>query len=307
EAGRAESQLETAAALVGKLSDQAEQAAADTAAFLAESHTAGEAELELRLQVDARCRTLRKEARDVQLRLESGRSEAAREKLYAWLRRHDEAALAAILSEQNAALAAEERRRTELLDRRGRLMQELERLRTDAELEDRRQTLIERESQLESLLARYAVLALSDRLMSRAKAVFEEEKQPEVLRRASGFFSRMTGGTYARIVAPEDRSGLFAESTDRQLLDSAFLSRGTQEQLYLAMRFALCNAASQEHPLPLLLDDLFVHFDETRLANTLPVLEEIAGSRQLILFTCHRHVAELLEHGIKDAKRLALP
>lgn len=307
EAGRAERELETIDAQVGKLSVQAEQAAAEIAAFLAESHSAGEAELELRLQVDERCRTLRKEARDIQLRLESGRSEAAREKLYAWLQEHDEAALASILAEQNAALAAEERRRTELLDRRGRLMQELERLRTDAELEDRRQTLIERESQLESLLTRYAVLALSERLMSRAKAVFEEERQPEVLRRASRFFSRMTGGAYDRIVAPGDRSGLLAESPGRQLLDSAFLSRGTQEQLYLAMRFALCDAASREHPLPLLLDDLFVHFDETRLASTLPVLEEISDSRQLILFTCHRHVAELLENGIKDAKRLVLP
>ncbi|WP_027085236.1 AAA family ATPase [Cohnella panacarvi] len=307
EAHRTERQLETAAALVGKLREQAELAEADIEAFLAESHSTDEAELELRLRVDERCRTLRREARDIQLRIESGRSEAAREKLYAWLREHDEAALAAILSEQNAALAAEERRRTELFDRRGRLMQELERLRTDAELEDRRQTLIERESQLESLLARYAVLALSERLMSRAKAAFEEERQPEVLKRASRLFNLMTGGAYERIVAPGDRSGLLAESANRQLLDSAFLSRGTQEQLYLAMRFALCEATSRERPLPLLLDDLFVHFDEKRLASTLPVLEEISGSRQLILFTCHRHVADLLEHGIKDAKRLALP
>lgn len=307
EADRTERQLETVAAQEGQISEQAEQASAEIAAFLAESHSADEAELELRLRVDDRCRMLRKEARDVQLRLESGRTEAARERLYAWLQENDESALAAILAEHNAALAAEERRRTELLDRRGRLMQELERLRTDAELEDRRQAIIERESQLESMLERYAVLALSERLMSRAKAVFEEERQPEVLQRASRFFNRMTGGAYERIVAPGDRSGLLAESSNRQLLNSAFLSRGTQEQLYLAMRFALCDAASREHPLPLLLDDLFVHFDEKRLASTLPVLEEISASRQLILFTCHRHVADLLEHGIKDAKRLALP
>ncbi len=307
EAERTERQIETVAAQLGKLREQAEMAAADIEAFLAESHSAGEAELELRLRIDERCRTLRKEARDIQLRLDSGRSEADREKLYAWLREHDEAALAALLAEQSAALAAEERRRTELLDRRGRLMQELERLRTDAELEDRRQTLIERESQLESLLERYAVLALSERLMSRAKAVFEEERQPEVLKQASRFFGLMTGGAYERIVAPGDRSGLLAESANRQLLDSAFLSRGTQEQLYLAMRFALCDATSREHPMPLLLDDLFVHFDEKRLANTLSVLEEISGNRQLILFTCHRHVAELLESGIKGAKLLVLP
>lgn len=306
EAGRLDRQMETLTVQADKLRAQAEQAASDIGALLAEANAASEEELELRLQVDETCRRLRKEAREARLRLESGRSEAAQERLYAWLQEHDEAALAVSLAEQNAALAAEERKRSEGLDRRGRLMQELERLRTDAELEDRRQTLIERESRLESLLERYAVLALSERLMTRAKAVFEEEKQPEVLKRSSRYFRLMTGGAYERIVAPGDRSTLLAESSSRQWIDSAFLSRGTQEQLYLAMRFALCEAASREHPLPLLLDDLFVHFDETRLANTLPVLEEIAAERQLILFTCHRRVAEMLEGGIKDAKRLVL-
>ncbi|MFC5529179.1 AAA family ATPase [Cohnella yongneupensis] len=306
EAETIDREREASRAHADKLSEQAREAAEELAAFLAEYRVADEAELELRLRVDERSRELRRELRDAQLRLESGRSEAAREKLYARLNEHDEAALAVALAEQNAALAAEERQRTEWLDRRGRLMQELERLRTDAELEDRRQTLIERESQLESLLERYAVLALSDRLMSRAKAVFEEERQPEVLRRSSGYFRQMTGGAYDRIVAPGDRSALLAVTPNRHLLDSAFLSRGTQEQLYLSMRFALCDAASSEHPLPLLLDDLFVHFDEKRLRNTLPVIGEMATRRQMILFTCHRHVAEMLESGITGAKQLVL-
>lgn len=307
EAGRVDRQLETAQAATAKLEAQATEIAEEIASFLAEAGVTGEAELELRLQVDERSRALRREARDIRLRLESGRDEAARDKLYAWLNERDEASLSASLAELQSALAAEELRRTDRLDRRGRLMQELERLRTDAELEDARQTLAERESQLEALMERYAVLAISDRLMSRAKAVFEEAKQPEVLQRASKYLRVMTGGAYDRIVAPDDRSALFAETADRRLVDSAFLSRGTQEQLYLAMRFSLCDAASREHPLPLLLDDLFVHFDDRRLRDTLPVLEELSSRRQIVLFTCHRHVAEAIERGISGAKRQSLP
>lgn len=307
EAARVDRLLETAQAAADKLEVQAAETRASIAAFLIEAGVSGEAEMELRLQVDERCRALRREAFDIRLRLESGRDEAARDKLYAWLNERDEAALSAALAELQTALAAEEQRRTERLDRRGRLMQELERLRTDAELEEARQTLAERESRLEALLERYAVLAISDRLLSRAKAVFEEAKQPEVLQRASRYFRVMTGGAYERIVAPDDRSALLAETADRRQIDSAFLSRGTQEQLYLAMRFSLCDAASRERPLPLLLDDLFVHFDDRRLRDTLPVLEELSTRRQIVLFTCHRHVADAIERGVSGAKRQSLP
>ncbi len=72
------------------------------------------------------------------------------------------------------------------------------------------------------------------------------------------------------------------------------------------MRFALCDAASPEHPLPLLLDDLFVHFDERRLTQSLPVLEDLSEIRQLILFTCHRHIAQTLVAGIPAARMLEL-
>jgi len=264
------------------------------------------AELEKRLRIDERCSSLRKEAREIQLRLESGRDSGAQAELYKLLREHDEASLAALLEGSQEALAAEEARRAELLDKRGRLAQELDRLRKEAEVEDKRHKLSELQAQLERLVDRYAIVSLADRLIVRTKAVYEEEKQPEVLRQASQYFRQMTGGKYERIVAPGESKSLFAETKDRRLVDSIYLSRGTQEQLYLAMRFALCGAASPEQPLPLLLDDLFVHFDENRLRLTLPVLENLAESRQVILFTCHGHAARTLAEGMPDSRIVTL-
>jgi uncharacterized protein YhaN len=276
-------------------------------ALLSEVQISSEAELEQRLRIDERCLALRKEAREIGLRLESGRDAESQAQLYELLSNKDEASLAALLDEQKSLLASEEKHRTELLDRRGRLAQELERLRTEAELEDKVQRLGELQSKLELLSERYAILALSDLLIVHTKAVFEEERQPEVLQRSSRYLQQMTDGAYIRIVAPGDTKALLAETYDRRLLDSSFLSRGTQEQLYLAMRFALCDAASPENPLPLLLDDLFVHFDEGRLTHTIPVLEDLAKSRQVLLFTCHRHVAQTLSSGIPAAEVLLLP
>src|SRR5690606_2491597 len=126
--------------------------------------------------------------------------------------------------------------RTALLDKRGRLAQELERLRAEAETEDRAQQLADLDGKLHRLARRYALLAVSDKLLETTKAVFEEERQPEVLRRASAYFARMTEGAYVKIAVPGDRPAVFAESRDRRQVDSSFLSRGTKEQLYLAMR-----------------------------------------------------------------------
>jgi uncharacterized protein YhaN len=116
----------------------------------------------------------------------------------------------------------------------------------------------------------------------------------------------MTGGDYLRVAAPGDSKALLAETKDRVWLDSLYLSRGTQEQLYLSMRFALGGAASPDQPLPLLLDDLFVHFDEKRLAQSLLVLEEMGKVRQVVLFTCHRHVAAAVVSGIPGARLVRL-
>ncbi|QJD81891.1 AAA family ATPase [Cohnella herbarum] len=271
-----------------------------------EAHVGSEAELESRLRIEERSLALRKEAREIQLRLESGRDSEEQSRLYELLRAYDEASLTSLLRERKDLLIAEEARRTELLDQRGRLTQELDRQRSEAELEDHGQRLRELQAKLERLTERYAVLAIGERLIVQTKAVFEEEKQPEVLQRASRYFRRMTNDAYVRIVAPGDSKTLFAETPDRRSLDSAFLSRGTQEQLYLAMRFALCDAASPEHPLPLLLDDLFVHFDEQRLTQALPVLSELANSRQIVLFTCHRYMARTIASGIPSVRILSL-
>ncbi|TFE30793.1 AAA family ATPase [Cohnella luojiensis] len=276
------------------------------ASLFLEANVGSEAELEQRLRIDERCLELRKEAREIQLRLESGRDPEAQSQLYELLRTYDDATLSSLLTEQKLLLEAEEERRSELLDRRGRLTQDLDRQRGEAELEDKGQRLRELQSKLELLTERYAILAISDRLIVRTKAVYEEEKQPEVLQTASRYFRQMTNGAYSRIVAPGDSKALLAETNDRRLMDSLFLSRGTQEQLYLAMRFALCDAASPEQPLPLLLDDLFVHFDEQRLIQSLPVLEDLSEIRQLILFTCHRHIAQTLVAGIPAARMLEL-
>lgn len=301
EASRLDERLRRALAASEAAREAAEASEAAIRAAWEAAGDADEAAYERRLRVDERRRAIRRERREAELRLAAGRDASGLAELQATLARADEAALAVELAQARQALREQEQRRSELLERRGRLLQQLERLRAEAETDDRVLAIEECNAEIDRLAERYAVLAICGELIRRTKTVFEEDKQPHVLHKASRYFSILTAGAYARIIAPGDSPVLLAETKDRRAVDSSFLSRGTREQLYLALRFALAEATSPEQELPLLLDDLFVHFDETRLRHAASVLAEVSAERQIILFTCHEHTAEIIARGVPDA------
>ena len=75
----------------------------------------------------------------------------------------------------------------------------------------------------------------------------------------------------------------------------SFLSLGTLDQLYLAVRLAICESAlPADDPPPIVLDDALVRFDDERCRAALELLLEESKSRQILLFTCqHRESAYL--------------
>ena len=70
-----------------------------------------------------------------------------------------------------------------------------------------------------------------------------------------------------------------------------YLSRGTADQLYLAVRLAVCALCLPENP-PILLDDALAAFDDGRMEQALALLAELAGERQILLFSCQRREGE---------------
>ena len=70
---------------------------------------------------------------------------------------------------------------------------------------------------------------------------------------------------------------------------------GAAEQLYLAMRLAMCELVLPAgEPCPILLDDALDAFDDTRAAYALDCLLDLAEKRQVLLFTCHSREKEML-------------
>jgi hypothetical protein len=78
------------------------------------------------------------------------------------------------------------------------------------------------------------------------------------------------------------------------------LSRGAREQLFLSLRLSLAAYfARRGSPLPLILDDVLVNFDMERAKAAAQVLRDFAAQgHQMLVFTCHEHIAELFR-GLK--------
>jgi DNA repair exonuclease SbcCD ATPase subunit len=69
-------------------------------------------------------------------------------------------------------------------------------------------------------------------------------------------------------------------------IDPALLSQGTRDQIYFALRIGLVELLGGSEPLPLFLDDPFVHFDPDRKAQALDIIRTLAERHQVLLFTC---------------------
>ncbi len=216
----------------------------------------------------------------------------------AWLRSLTEAGLEAAEQE----LAEADRRLEEARTERLRLETELahvevslRQLEDDGEASWLRQQIATTEAEIEGLARDWARIAILETAVQKSRQVFENERQPAVMQRAEAYFAEMTGGRYGRVRALMDgKASLEVEGVNGHRLRPEQLSRGTQEQLYLAMRLAWIEAMGdrEEHAMPLLFDDILVNFDPERTHRTLQVLNEVAKNRQVMMWTCHPHIAE---------------
>ena len=130
-------------------------------------------------------------------------------------------------------------------------------------------------------------------LLEAAKQKYEKTRQPGVIRSAENLFTRITNGDYHRIIKPIDQDDLMIENKQHERKGVLEMSRGTREQLYLAMRFGLIDEyETRSEPLPAVMDDVFVNFDDERDERIIEILGQFSQHRQVIVLTCHQRSLE---------------
>lgn len=150
----------------------------------------------------------------------------------------------------------------------------------------------------------WATLALALDLLNQAKVRYEKTRQPQVFQAAGRMFSQITEGNYQGVEKPLESDEFRVVQGNGGFISPVQLSRGTREQLYLSMRFGLIeDYETRAEPLPIIMDDVFVNFDDTRREHVLDILRDFARDRQVIILSCHEHLVETyLKYGAKQVE-----
>lgn len=121
---------------------------------------------------------------------------------------------------------------------------------------------------------------------------------PRLAEKASGYFATITDGAYTELLISRDLtiSVRIPQTNRMNEAPEKSLSKGTVDQLYLALRLALVQSMSDSaETIPMLLDDPFANYDDARLERTLHLLRDLGRTHQILLFTCREDVARAAE------------
>lgn len=134
------------------------------------------------------------------------------------------------------------------------------------------------------------------RLLKWSMEKFRETKQGPMLAKASSIFKTLTLDSFSRLLVDTEGQTprLFGVRPDGQQVDVAGMSEGSRDQLYLALRLAALEIQiDQGFNMPLIADDLFINFDDSRTAAGLKVVGELSRSMQVVFLTHHDHLVPL--------------
>jgi len=151
-------------------------------------------------------------------------------------------------------------------------------------------------ARIQRLVEQYRKIKLAAKVLQDAIERYREEHQDPVLQKASGIFSQLTLGSFSGLRTDINDSGnpiLVGVRPDGSRVNIDGMSDGTCDQLYLALRVATLESRLEtSEPMPFIVDDILINFDDDRSKTTIKVMAELARKNQVILFTHHRQIVE---------------
>lgn len=176
------------------------------------------------------------------------------------------------------------------------IMDDLKRLALTTELEQAHLMINRGRSELYPVAYHYAVLKAASYLCEDISDSFMDKMRDELLNSADTVLNELTTAAYNKITPSDDLlkpdfSFSLADGMKQKSVD--VLSRGTQEQVFLAIR--LGRIMDMKPALPIIIDDSFVNFDPLHLKKAIQILHRLSWTHQIFIMTCHPHLISLIE------------
>lgn len=175
------------------------------------------------------------------------------------------------------------------------LNNEIEKLSTSDKIEKAQKEINQARSELKKLAERYAVNKSVYFILKKLRSRMIKKAEDELLKPAADILAEITDNEYQKIEAAanlEEAEFKTADSEAGSLKNTSALSRGSLEQLFLAVRISRIKEIKP--PLPVVLDDSFVNFDRSHLYNTAEIISRLASKNQIFILSCHPHLINLI-------------
>lgn len=181
------------------------------------------------------------------------------------------------------------------------IKQELEKLATPDKLEKASELIDDGRKGLQELAERYALYKIASLMLKKTRENFLEKTAANLLSEASTLLSKITGGEF-KMILPTDKltepDFKLHGSDGKKEYKVDFLSRGTAEQLFLALRISRIKDIKPS--LPVIIDDSLVNFDDYHLDRSIDLLIDLAETNQIFIMTCHPYFIEKLSKKDTD-------
>ncbi|KJW12045.1 ATP-binding protein [Levilactobacillus spicheri] len=146
-----------------------------------------------------------------------------------------------------------------------------------------RQRLANLETQMRTVTQGWLTDRLTSRWISATLVAASGDRLPRIVDRASEYYAQLTENRYTKLELTSET--LRVQRADGTWLPVGQLSRGTAEQLDLAMKLAFAVVMQAQAAMPLVIDDGLVNFDARRRQAAYALLLTLSQHLQIILLT----------------------
>ena len=155
-----------------------------------------------------------------------------------------------------------------------------------------KQELANTETEFRNLSIEYLANLAVSKWISRALDLASNERFPKMLKTAKEYLRLLTNNRYNSLNIDKK---LTVTRFDGKKIKVQYLSRGTSEQLYFALKLAFVEQIKDQINLPILIDDSFVNFDDQRVNQIKQLLGQVSENNQVLIFTAQAGLVEKLQ------------
>ncbi|MBE7036311.1 MAG: hypothetical protein E7403_03345 [Ruminococcaceae bacterium] len=141
------------------------------------------------------------------------------------------------------------------------------------------------------MVKRYEAIRLAREAMEQCAEELKSNFAPVLNEKSGALIKRLTGGRYREVKVTDDYTMMLKTPSGTEIINSDYVSAGTCDLLYFALRLAVLQTLYDAVPL-LIMDDTFLQFDKERQQAAFDLLKE-NPAEQILYFSCHEPAQDL--------------